>query len=128
MFPALFRLLLCLCLLVDVVAPAVAATHVAIAAIGGGPTTPAATGEADRHGAMTDCHTLRDAAAPAPAAPTQDDDCLQRCLDLCLQHGVATMPAMTPLPPAGPAGSPARHVQAQIDDPQAFPPLRPPIA
>lgn|GEM_PF-813906 len=132
MSPVLLRLLLCLCLLLDTVLPAVAATHVAMAMPGAGQAVPAAADDdADRRdrGAMADCHTMRDAAPTREAPPAQDDeDCLQRCLDLCLQHGFAVLSPMTPLPSASPASAPAKASRAQVPALHAFPPLRPPIA
>ncbi len=132
MFPALLRLLLCLCLLVDAVAPAVAATHMAITAVGASPAAAEATGDPGRHGTDGDCHAMRAAptvdGTPAAAAPAQDDDCLQRCLDLCLQSVVASPPTTTMLPAAGPASAPATKVPGRLHAPRAFPPLRPPIA
>lgn len=133
MFPVLLRLLLCLCLLLDAIVPAVAATRMAMAMPGAGQAAPAAADDdVDRrdHGAMADCHTMRAAAppAPAPTAPAPDEDCLQRCLDLCLQHGFAALFPMPPLPSAGPASAPAKVVRAQVHALHALPPLRPPIA
>ncbi|WP_238333422.1 CopL family metal-binding regulatory protein [Luteimonas marina] len=132
-FPVLLRLLLCLCLLLDAVAPTVAATRMAMAMPGAGHAVPAATDAdaADRrdHGAMADCHTPDDATPVREAPPVPDDgDCLQRCLDLCLQHGFAMLSAMTSLPSTGPASAPARAARAQVPALHAFPPLRPPIA
>lgn len=129
MLPSLLRLLLCLCLLVDAVAPAVAATHLAMAQID---TTgePASTATGDTRAAMADCHTLREAEAerPAAAAPARDDGCLERCLDLCLQHGAASVPAVATLSAPGPTVMPGRAAGAQVEAVHAFPILRPPIA
>ncbi|WP_298576388.1 hypothetical protein [uncultured Luteimonas sp.] len=63
----------------------------------------------------------------APAAPAQDDGCLERCLDLCLQHAAASVPAVAALSAPGPAGAPARAAAAQVEAVRAFPILRPPI-
>ena len=129
MFRSLLRLLLCLCLLADTLGPAVAATHLAMAqagaqdaVAGGGGATP---GPAD-----ADCHGLQQMAdmAPRPVVPATRESCLERCLDLCLQHGSAALPA-TPLPPAcGIAWLPARVADAQVDAVHAAPLLRRPIA
>ena len=127
MLPPLLRLLLCLCLLVDAVAPAVAGTHLAMAQVDTVGAPAAAAGDAQP--AMADCHTLpgADAERVAPAAPAQDDDCLERCLDLCLQHAAASVPTVAALSAPGPAGAPARAAAAQVEAVHAFPILRPPI-
>ncbi|TWG90065.1 hypothetical protein L599_003500000030 [Luteimonas sp. J16] len=96
MTASFLRLLLCLCLLVDTLGPAVAGTHLALAR-GRGP----------------------------PAAP--DGDCLERCLELCLQHGVAMLPAPPALPATVQAPLPAATGQSQRGPVHAGPPLRPPI-
>ncbi|WP_202839770.1 CopL family metal-binding regulatory protein [Luteimonas saliphila] len=131
MFPVLLRLLLCLGLLLDTVAPAVAATHVAMSALDAGAAMPMAVDQApDRAGhAAADCHTRRDA-TPPPTAPSAqgDDDCLQRCLDLCLQHGFAALSPMPPVPAAGHVPGPSRTARTQVHAVHAFPLLRPPIA
>ena len=116
----LLRLLLCLCLLVDTVGPAMAATHLARAAVAETP------GAADA--AAGDCHAMADDAGVPPVTVTPEEgDCLERCLDLCLQHGTAALPATAALPQPL-AGPPATHASAvQPGHTHAFPPLRPPI-
>ncbi|MGY1408247.1 CopL family metal-binding regulatory protein [Luteimonas sp. A611] len=129
MLRPLLRLLLCLCLLVDTLGPAVAATHLAMtqagaqAAVAGGD-------EATPRPADADCHTMRNAAdmAPEPVAPTPDENCLERCLDLCLQHGIAVVPAAPLLADCRIAWLPALVADAQVDAVHAAPLLRPPIA
>lgn len=124
MSPILLRLLLCLCLLLDAVVPAVAATRMATSIAGAERDAPAA----DRD-APSDCHTMRDPAPVREAPPAQDDDdCLQLCLDLCLQHGFAVLAPPPRLPSAGHEAAPARTVAAQVRAAHALPPLRPPIA
>ena len=121
---ALLRLLLSLCLLVDTVGPAVAATHLSRAALPTQAIAPAG-------GGCHDAAATHDAAAPAaPAAspsPQDDPDCLERCQDLCLQHGAA-MPAQAPSPRLAARGGPAtRGERAQVAESHALPGLRPPI-
>jgi hypothetical protein len=124
MLPSLLRLLLCLCLLVDAVGPAVAATHLAMAQAGiVSAVSPAPAGVEAGH-ATADCHT---ASNPAPDnAP--DRDCLERCLDLCLQHGMAAVPDVAALGASGPATLPRHPTGAQVACAHAIPILRPPIA
>lgn len=135
MLPRLSRLLLCLCLLVDTVGPAMAATHLARALgpsdrMAGASTPAAAPAMPAMPAAHADCHDDgTDAAAPAAPVvpPPMDDDCLERCLDLCLQHGVATLPEAAPVAHPG-DGAPAASTNAtQLAHAHAFPPLRPPI-
>lgn len=129
MFRPLLRLLLCLCLLADTLGPAVAATHLAMAqagaqdAVAGG--DGATPGPAD-----ADCHGLQQMADMAswPVVPAPGEDCLERCLDLCLQHGIAAIPAGPLLPACGIAWLPARVADAQVEAVHAAPLLRPPIA
>ena len=130
-FRSLLRLLLCLCLLVDTLGPAVAATHLAMtpagarAAVAGGDETTPRPADAD-----ADCHSMRNAgdSAPEPAAPAPGEECLERCLDLCLQHGIAVVPAAPLLADCGIAWLPALVAEAQVDTVHAAPLLRPPIA
>lgn len=126
MLPILSRLLLCLCLLVDTVGPAMAATHLARSA---GPSEPAPSAAAAT--AAVDCHGIEAAPdssrPPAPAPVPEDGNCLERCLELCLQHGVATLPASVPLPPLPAAMPAASGIGTQMPRAHAFPPLRPPI-
>lgn len=121
--PLLLRLLLCLCLLVDTVGPAMAATHLALSP------DKAAAAPADH--APADCHGDEAAAADreprAPSPAPVDEDCLERCLELCLQHGVADLPMAGQLPPPARAMTAAPRVATQIAHAHAFPPLRPPI-
>lgn len=127
MFPVLLRLLLCLCLLVDTVAPAVAGTHLALAVAGEDDARVMADG-AD-HAAASDCHGTEDASVTPPGTPDpQDEDCLQRCLDLCVQHGFAAFTATVAPPAIVPAREPVRVARVSLHDAPAFPPLRPPIA
>lgn len=124
MLPSLLRLLLCLCLLADAVGPAMAATHLAMADATAD-ATAAAPGH-DMQGGDADCH-----AAPAQVpgdAPAPDQDCLERCLELCLQHGVAAVPAMIALASPDPGAIPVRPAGAQVATAHATPILRPPIA
>jgi len=129
MSACLLRLLLCLCLLADTVAPALAATHLASAGLGQAAAVPAArerTGPAHDAG----CHGIADADAgtPPPATPDRDEDCLERCLDLCRQHALATVAALVPPVCSGRAQPGGGAAQAQVDEAHAAPGLRPPIA
>lgn len=118
---ALLRLLLSLCLLVDTVGPAVAATHLTRAALAAQASGPAGSG-------CHDAAATHDAAALAASpSPQGGEDCLERCQDLCLQQGAA-MPAHATLPPLAARGGPAtRGARAQVDEAHALPGLRPPI-
>ncbi|MGJ4802803.1 CopL family metal-binding regulatory protein [Luteimonas sp. SDU82] len=116
---ALPRILLCLCLLFQGMAPAFAGLQVAIA--------EAASAQPP---AMADCHG---AEAPAPEpdpalAGQTPEDCLQHCLDLCLQQGHALgRPGLAMMPPAAGA-APSAALQPPSTPAVPFPPLRPPIA
>lgn len=89
----------------------------------------AAASDTDTHAGMRDCHTAAEAPAPADAPATPpDDDCLQRCIDLCLQHGIALVPRIAPLPAVAPVHLHVARTRAQVATVHAFPPLRPPIA
>jgi len=115
------RLLLCLCLLVDTLGPAVAGTHLALARVAVDAPRPASVEAQAGHG----CHDAAMLEHEAPAAP--DGDCLERCLELCLQHGVAMLPAPPALPATVQAPLPAATGQSQRGPVHAGPPLRPPI-
>lgn len=122
MLPSLLRLLLCLCLLADAVGPAMAATHLAMADAAAVEVAPGHVD--DMRGADADCHD-----APAPLdAPAAGDDCLERCLELFLQHGAAAVPAMIALARPSPDAMPTRRAVAQVASAHAIPILRPPIA
>lgn len=131
MLSVLPRLLLCLCLVLDGIAPAFVATRMAVAFAGDVPAAAiddATTTQADAV-AMSDCGHALAAEEPPPAPPTHDDgDCLQRCLDLCLQQGHALIALASKLPLPGPAVAVSNLTLAQVDAVHAFPPLRPPIA
>jgi hypothetical protein len=77
-----------------------------------------------------DCHELADVEpAPLRQAPAQaPDDCLQYCLDLCLQQGPALGRQALALPFAGSGQTPRTSAQPQPPSALPFPPLRPPIA
>jgi hypothetical protein len=121
----LSRLLLCLCLLVDTVGPAVAATHLANA-MGPAVGTPTPVADEDCHGMPADA--VDDAVASMPASPVPvDDECVERCLELCLQHGPATLPAMAPVPHPTTAAPAASGVATRLVPAYALPSLRPPI-
>lgn len=129
MLPIVSRLLLCLCLLVDTIGPAMAATHLARSATSSQPASsePAAPAAV----AVGGCHDAGAGAvgggpAAAPAEPA-DEACVERCLELCLQHGVATLPASAGLtvPPGAMPAAPATGTQ--VPHARALPPLRPPI-
>lgn len=131
MFPILLRLLLCLGLLVDAAAPVFAATRMATFVPDAARAMPVALAAGmDRadHGAATDCHTMREA-TPAPSEPAGpgDDDCLQRCLDLCLQHAFAAVATTNALPASGAVPAPALNLRTRAGAHPALPPLRPPI-
>src|SRR5690606_30692482 len=115
------RLLLCLCLLVDTLGPAVAGTHLALARVAVDAPRPASVEAQAGHG----CHDAAMLEREAPAAP--DGDCLERWLELCLQHGVAMLPAPPALPATVQAPLPAATGQSQRGPVHAGPPLRPPI-
>ncbi|MDH5831633.1 CopL family metal-binding regulatory protein [Luteimonas sp. M1R5S18] len=136
MLSLLSRLLLCLCLLVDTVAPAMAATHLARASAPASqtPATPATAAMPAMPAAHGDCHDIDTEARAAPAAPAapaspspMDGDCLERCLELCLQHGVATLPAAAPMAHPADAAPVVSADATQLAHAHAFPPLRPPI-
>ncbi|TYT26067.1 CopL family metal-binding regulatory protein [Luteimonas viscosa] len=132
MFPILLRLLLCLGLLVDTVAPAFAATRMAMSAHDPVHVMPIAAGSAagpSGHDAAADCHD-RGQDTPAPTQPPApgDEDCLQRCLDLCLQNTFAAVATTVALPASGPAPAPVRNLRTRAIARPAFPLLRPPIA
>jgi hypothetical protein len=119
---AFLRLLLCLCLLVDTLGPAVAGTHLALARAEAGTTTEAPADTQAGH----DCHGAGLQDDGAPVAP--DGDCLERCLELCLQHGVAVLPAPHALAAPAHALVPSSTGEPQRGPVHAGPPLRPPIA
>lgn len=133
MLPLLSRLLLCLCLLVDTVGPAMAATHLARATGSGERTaiTTTAAAAPAMPAAHRDCHDGEMDAGTAPHVPATpapvDDDCLERCLELCLQHGVATLPAAAPVAHLADAAPAVSANATQLAHVHAFPPLRPPI-
>ena len=119
----LLQLGLCLCLLLQGMAPAFAALRMHAQATMDPP--PAA------HQAQPpDCHELADVEpAPLRQAPAQaPDDCLQYCLDLCLQQGPALGRQALAMPFAGPGQTPRARAQPQPPSARPFPPLRPPIA
>jgi len=119
----LLRVLLCLCLLVDTFAPAVAATHLALARL------PATTDvSAPAQAPAGDCHGAAGAPADPVPQPAPDENCLERCLDLCLQHGVAALPAPPPPPTRMQASSPPAPRHSRPGPAHAGPLLRPPIA
>ena len=116
----LLRLLLSLCLLVDTVGPAVAATHLGRAALPAQAPAQAGSG-------CHDAAAMHDAATAAASAPEDREDCLERCQELSLQQGAA-MPSHAPLPPLASRGGPAtRGERAQVDEAHPLPGLRPPI-
>jgi hypothetical protein len=132
----LSRLLLCLSLLVDTVAPAMAATHLARASAPASQTpatlaTPATAATPAMPAVHGDCHDMDAEAGAAPAAPASpppmDGDCLERCLELCLQHGIATLPAAAPTAHLADAAPVVSADATQLAHAHAFPPLRPPI-
>jgi hypothetical protein len=116
------RLVLCLCLLLDGMAPAFAALRMHAQA-----TTDA---QATHQAQASDCHEAMDPApsiageAPAKAA----DECLVHCLDLCLQQGPALAQQALPMTWAGPGQAPRATAQPRPPTARPFPPLRPPIA
>ena len=117
----LLRLLLSLCLLVDIVGPAVAATHLGLASL---PAQAPAQAGSGCHDAAATHEAATVAASPTPEG---GEDCLERCQDLCLQQGAA-MSAHAPLPPLVARGGPAmRGERAQVDEAHPLPGLRPPI-
>ena len=116
---ALLRLLLSLCLLVDTVGPAVAATHVGLASLPAQASAQAGSG-------CHDAAATHDAATVA-ASPEGREDCLERCQELCLQQGAA-LPAHAPLPPLAARDGPARRGErALVAEAHTLPGLRPPI-
>lgn len=136
MLSLLSRLLLCLCLLVDTVGPAMAATHLARATAPASQTpatlaTPATAATPAMPAVHGDCHDIDTEARAAPAAPASpspmDGDCLERCLELCLQHGIATLPAAAPTAHLADAAPVVSADATQLAHAHAFPPLRPPI-
>ncbi|TDK25060.1 CopL family metal-binding regulatory protein [Luteimonas aestuarii] len=129
------RLLLCATLLFNGMASAVASAHVAMMALDAGAMAEAAQPEG--HDMGVDCpHAAMQAAAtqasPSHAAPASpagvDTDCLQQCIDVCLQHCqamITAMPAVATAPHAAAVPMPAPAGQAA---PMRHPLLRPPIA
>lgn len=129
------RLLLCATLLFNGMASAFASAHVAMMAFHDGAVAEAA--QAEDPGMDVDCpHAAMQAAAAqanppdaAPASPAGvETDCLQQCIDLCLQHCqalITAMPAAATPPHAASVPMPARAGQAA---PMRHPLLRPPIA
>ncbi|PJJ96749.1 hypothetical protein CO641_12905 [Lysobacteraceae bacterium NML91-0213] len=129
--PLLFRLLLCVTLLLNGIGSVTASVHVQLDALSGEPA--AAPRPADRPDCGHASAAPADIApAPAKAAPDQpaDDvgDCMQLCMDLSLQP-VQALAAVPALPPT--AGVPAAPATRVIPGPASGPrppPLRPPIA
>lgn len=115
---ALLRIVLCLCLLLDGMAPAFAAIRIHVQDAMDAPA-------AAPHAQASDCHGA-ETAASAPSAPAPDD-CLQRCLDLCLQQGHALGRQALAMTPPGPDAAPLAHASARPPASRPFPPLRPPI-
>lgn len=121
--PVLLRLALCLCLLLDAMAPTLAALRPQAAHHAPVPAMADATAPV-----ADDCH-LRAEPAPRPRMPAPAaDDCLQHCLDVCLQQGHALTRTAPALSPAGARQAPPDLVQAAPPPARPFPPLRPPIA
>ncbi|WP_024892003.1 CopL family metal-binding regulatory protein [Luteimonas huabeiensis] len=125
---ALLRLLLCASLLINGLGSAVASAHVALAS----EALARSAATADAHApAGTDCpHAAAAADAPAdPGGPAGagEVDCIERCLDLCLQHAplAPAPPRAGPLPPASTLRGQDRPAPASR---APFPPTRPPIA
>ena len=119
----LLRLLLCLSLLVSSIGSTTAGAHTMVA-------PPATTADAvDGETAGTsDCGHAPPAVEVVVQVEQDEDDCLQRCLDLWLQHCVAAFVAM---PVVDGAMVATRVFEAPASDwvPRATtPPTRPPIA
>lgn len=128
MFRFLPHLVLCLCLLLDGMAPAFAALRMHAQA-----TTDA---RATHQAQASDCHDAMDpdeAMEPAPPVPDEapaqaPDECLAHCLDVCLQQGHALTVQTLPMTLAGPDQAPRATAQPQPPPARPFPLLRPPIA
>ena len=105
-----------------------AATHLARATAPASqtPATPATAATPAMPAAHGDCHDMDTQAGMAPAAPASpspmDGDCLERCLELCLQHGVATLPAATPMAHVADAAPAVSANATQLAHAHAFPP------
>jgi hypothetical protein len=113
--PCLFRLLLCALLLLNGIGSAMASVHVM--------QMEAAASAGMAHSADADCPH---AAAGTPAPPA-DDGCLERCVDICMQHAPA-LPVghVIDAAPAARQGPAVLHAQGPASK-QPYPPLRPPI-
>lgn len=126
----LLRLLLCASLLINGIGSAMASAHVALAM--GAPAQHAT--DADAHAAAgVDCPHAATPAADMPAdhghhAGTGDVDCVELCLDICLQHAHALQPAVEGAGPLPPATSPRVEARPAPASRAPFPPTRPPIA
>ena len=126
MASVLFRLLLCLALLVDGTLPAFAMARLAQAdaEMASMPAMP--PGHDCDHAGAADAVTAPPA-SPAEAAQAHDD-CLRTCLESCLQHVPAlarmALPPMAPLQAPKPASTPDPAAPSQARDLL----LRPPIA
>lgn len=123
----LLRLLLCTTLLLNGMGASVASAHIALmdlqqaaataAMMEGGEDCPHAAAMADTmHGAH------------AEHAGKAEGDCLERCLDLCLQHCHAVLAAVQFPPPAPAPGLLPLRAHAPPASAAQYPPLRPPIS
>ncbi|MGO3127548.1 MAG: CopL family metal-binding regulatory protein [Luteimonas sp.] len=130
MRPLLFRLLLCVTLLLNGIGSGMASVHVAMMDMSAGPahTTPVTAADGGcphAAGARTDgAHDDRD--APAPAA--DDGDCLKLCAGICLQHCHVLPMAHAPATTAAVQLAPVPPLSAGPPSVRANPLLRPPIA
>lgn len=128
MFRFLPHLVLCLCLLLDGMAPAFAALRMHAQAT--------MDARATQQAQASDCHEAMDPGkAMDPAPPVADgppaqapDECLSHCLDVCLQQGHALARQALPMTLAGPDQAPRTTAQPPPPPARPFPPLRPPIA
>ena len=124
----LFRLLLCITLLLNGIGSVMASVHVQLEMLTGD--TVAASVEATPEG--HDCGQSALPEATAQTAPEREPqpgvtDCMKLCMELSLQpvQALAALPALAPITPA--VDAPARRVAPGLASTPRLPPLRPPI-
>ncbi|MCD9006218.1 CopL family metal-binding regulatory protein [Luteimonas sp. XNQY3] len=130
MRPLLFRLLLCVTLLLNGIGSGMASVHVAIMEMSAGPVLALSV-----EPAVADCPHAGAARADAthgdrhPAAPDADDsDCMKLCVGICMQHCHVLPMALASATPVPAQLAPVTPLSAGPPSVRPHPLLRPPIS